>query len=190
LTPAFTFIIGVLAFRQPMKVAQGVGLIIGFIGTVLLIIVNSKGQFSLNEYAFLVLIATICYGTNVNLVKTKLSDISFFHLSSVTVAIAGFSALILILISGSSAHLIQNSFEHPWSFGAMFLLGAMGTASSQLIFNNLLSITTPVFASAITYFIPIVAIFWGLLDGETLSFGQLIGMALVVGGVFILNKNK
>ena len=190
LTPASTFIIGIEAFRQPMRAMQAVGLVVGFLGTALLIMVNSSGELSLNEYAFLVLLATMCYGTNVNLVKTKLIDVPTFYLSAVTVAIAGMSSLALMLWNGSFPHLIQNSYEHPWSFGAMFLLGAMGTALSQLVFNALLQLTTPVFASAITYFIPIVAIFWGLLDGEYLSIVQIVGMGLVIGGIYILNKNK
>ena len=190
LTPAFTFIIGILLFRQPMRAMQALGLIVGFVGTSLLILVNSKGQFSLNAFALLVLIATMCYGTNVNLVKTRLSDIPSFHLTAITVAIAGLSSVFFLLWSGSFPHLIQNSFDHPWSFGAMFLLGAMGTALSQLVFNNMLQITTPVFASAITYFIPIVALMWGLLDGESLSSPQVLGMVLVIVGIYILNKNK
>ncbi len=190
LTPATTFIVGILAFRQPMRSMQALGLIVGFIGTALLIMVNSSGELSLNEYAFLVLLATICYGTNVNLVKTKLIDIPTFQLSAITVAIAGMSSLLLMIWNGSFPHLLQNGMEHPWSFGAMFLLGVMGTALAQMVFNNLLQLTTPVFASAITYFIPIVAIFWGVLDGELLSLPQILGMVLVIGGIYILNKNK
>ncbi len=188
LTPAFTFVIGILAFRQPLMKMQILGLAIGFVGSALLILFNTKGELSINHYAFLVMAATFCYGTNVNLVKYKLSEIKSIHLSTVTVAIAGLTAIIYLLFSGSVPHIYQNAVEHPWAFGAIFLLGAMGTALAQVVFNNMLSLTSSVFASSITYFIPIVALMWGLLDGEVLSYWHFLGMAFIIGGVFILNK--
>jgi drug/metabolite transporter (DMT)-like permease len=190
LTPAFTFGVGILAFRQPLKKMQSLGLFVGFLGSLILIMVNSKGGFSVNEYAFLVLAATFCYGTNVNLVKYKLSEIKSIHISTVTVAIAGISAMIYLLFSGSVPSIYANALVHPWSFGAMVLLGAMGTAMAQIVFNNMLTLTTSVLASSITYFIPIVAVLWGVWDGEILVAWHYLGMVFIIGGVLILNKNK
>lgn len=190
LTPAFTFIIGILMFRQPFIKLQMLGLVIGFLGSSLLILVNAKGQLSFNHYTLLVLLASMCYGTNVNLVKQKLADVKSIHLSTFTVAIAGLSGLAYLIISGTMPHLISTAITQPYAFGAMFLLGAMGTAFAQIIFNHLLSITSSVFASAITYFIPIVALFWGILDGEQLSMWHFVGMGCIIGGIFILNKFK
>lgn len=190
LTPAFTFLIGILLYRQPVLKMQVLGLILGFFGSVLLIIINTKGQLSLNHYAFLVLGATLCYGTNVNLVKYTLSDIKPIHLSSVTVAFTGVFALIYLIFSHSFGHLFELVSVNPRAVGAACLLGMMGTAAAQVVFNKMLSYTTSVFASAITYFIPIVALFWGIIDGEVLSVWHFVGMGLIIGGVFILNKNK
>jgi drug/metabolite transporter (DMT)-like permease len=190
LTPAFTFVVGILAFQQPLKKMQSLGLFVGFLGSLILIMVNSKGEFSLNEYAFLVLGATLCYGTNVNLIKQKLSDVKSIHLSSVTVAVAGIAAAIYLLFSGSVPTIYANAQVHPWAFGAIVLLGAMGTAFAQVVFNNMLTLTTSVFASSITYFIPIVAVLWGVYDGEVLVFLHYVGMVFIIGGILILNKNK
>jgi drug/metabolite transporter (DMT)-like permease len=190
LTPAFTFVVGILAFQQPLKKMQSLGLFVGFLGSLILIMVNSKGEFSLNEYAFLVLGATLCYGTNVNLIKQKLSDVKSIHLSSVTVAVAGIFALVYLLVSGSIPTIYANAQIHPWAFGAIVLLGAMGTAFAQVVFNNMLTLTTSVFASSITYFIPIVAVLWGVYDGEVLVFLHYVGMVFIIGGILILNKNK
>jgi drug/metabolite transporter (DMT)-like permease len=190
LTPAFTFIIGILLYRQPVLKMQVLGLILGFLGSVLLIIINTKGQLSLNHYAFLVLGATLCYGTNVNLVKYTLSDIKPIHLSSVTVAFTGLFAIIYLLFSQSFTHLSAVMQSNPRALGAVGLLGVMGTAASQIVFNKMLSYTSSVFASAITYFIPIVALFWGIVDGEVLSLWHFVGMGLIIGGIFILNKSK
>lgn len=190
LTPAFTFVVGIMLYRQPVLKKQILGLVVGFLGSTLLIIINTKGQLSLNHYAFLVLAATFCYGTNVNLVKYTLSDIKSIHLSCVTVAFTGLFALIYLIFSQSFGHISEVIQTNPRAFGATCLLGIMGTAASQVVFNTMLSYTTSVFASAITYFIPIVALFWGIVDGEVLSIWHFVGMGLIIGGVFILNKNK
>lgn len=188
LTPAFTFIVGIMVFQQPVKGMQILGLLIGFIGSTMLILVNSKGEFSLNHYALLTLLATFLYGVNVNLVKNKLAGVKSGHISAVAVSAAGVAALIYLIFSGNIPHIYQNGLEHPWAFGAIILLGAMGTAFSTIIFNNMLTMTTSVFASAITYFIPIVGILWGVLDGEVLVFWHYLGMLFIVGGVIILNR--
>jgi len=188
LTPAFTFIVGIAAFRQPINKMQIVGLFTGFIGSVMLILVNSKGEFSLNVYALLILAATLCYGINVNIVKNKLSSVKSIHLSTVAVAVAGITAGIFLLFSGSFTHIYENTIQHPWSLGAIILLGVMSTALAQVVFNYMLTFTTSVFASSITYFIPIVAVLWGVWDGEVLLFWHYLGMGFIIGGILILNK--
>jgi drug/metabolite transporter (DMT)-like permease len=188
LTPAFTFVVGILAFQQPMKRAQALGLMVGFAGSVMLILVNSKGEFSLNRYAFLILAATVCYGINVNMVKNKLGEVKSIHMSTVAVAVAGMVAAAWLLFSGSLPHVAQNAREHPWAFGAALLLGAMGTALAQVVFNYMLTLTSSVFASSITYFIPIVAVLWGVWDGEVLVFWHYLGMVFIIGGILILNR--
>ena len=75
-----------------------------------------------------------------------------------------------------------------WSLGAVGLLGIMGTAIALVLFNKLVQITNPVFASSVTYLIPIVALVWGLIDGEKLFIGQIAGMVLILAGVFIANR--
>ncbi len=190
LTPAFTFLVGVVAFQQPLKKMQIVGLLIGFVGSTMLILVNPKGEFSINHYALLILLATLLYGINVNLVKNKLSGIRPGHVSALAVCASGTAAILYLLGSGSIPHIYQNSIEHPWALGAMVLLGAMGTAFATLIFNYMLAHTTSVFASAITYFIPIVGVMWGVWDGEVLVLQHYLGMLLIIGGVLILNRFK
>ncbi len=190
LTPAFTFLVGIFAFGQAANRRQILGLFIGFLGTLLLILVNPKGGFSINAYALLILAATMLYGTNVNMVKTKLGGLKPIHISALAVSASGITAVVYLLASNSVPHIYENARLHPWAFGAMILLGAMGTAAATLVFNYLLTFTTPVFASAITYFIPIVGVLWGIWDGESLAIQHYIGMLLIIGGVVILNKKR
>ena len=86
-------------------------------------------------------------------------------------------------------HLAQGGAAY-WSIGYIVLLGVMGTAIALIIFNHVVRLTDPVFTSSVTYFIPIIAVIWGLLDGETLVLMHFIGMAFIVVGVYIANRKS
>jgi drug/metabolite transporter (DMT)-like permease len=187
LTPASTFLVGIAAFRQPISKMQILGLFTGFIGSVILILVNSKGEFNINEYALLILAATLCYGLNVNLLKYKLSGVKSIHLSFVAVSVAGLLAGI-ILLSGDTQHVVAVAKANPLALGWVILLGVMSTALAQAVFNYMLTLTSSVFASSITYFIPIVAVLWGVWDGEILLLWHYLGMLFIIGGILILNR--
>ena len=76
------------------------------------------------------------------------------------------------------------------AFGYIFILGVLGTAIALVLFNQLVKLTSPVFTSFVTYIIPIVAVIWGVLDGENLLLGHYIGMATIIAGVFVANKKS
>jgi drug/metabolite transporter (DMT)-like permease len=79
--------------------------------------------------------------------------------------------------------------EGAWkAFGFVIILALMSTAVANLLFYKLLKISSPLFASSVTYVMPIVSVMWGLLDGENLLMGHFIGMALILGGVFLANR--
>lgn len=190
LTPACTFLIGILLYRQPVRYLQILGLLVGFAGSALLILTSAQGGFSLNIHALLIVAATVCYGLNVNMVKKMLAGVPAIPFSMVAVSVAGVSALVYLLLSGGWRHIGEHAVVHPWAFGAIVLLGAMGTAMSQVVFNYMLTLTSSVFASSITYFIPIVAVMWGVLDGEVLRWPHFVGMGCIIGGILLLNKAK
>jgi drug/metabolite transporter (DMT)-like permease len=187
LTPAFTFLVGVFFYKQKSKMMQIVGLTIGFIGSALLIFINPKGEISINFSAFYVVIATIFYGINVNMVKRYLPNVKALHLTSVAVTASGLLAL-PYLLSTDWLTVLQTVPKGKESFVASVALGVISTAFAQFIFNRMLQFSTAVFASSITYFIPIVAVMWGVLDGEILLPLHFLGMACIIGGILILNK--
>lgn len=166
---------------------QIVGLSIGFIGSAFLIFINAKGEIALNSYAFYVVAATICYGINVNMVKRHLPDIKPIHLTSVAVSVSGLLAL-PYLFTTDWLSILQNAPKGKESLMAIITLGVVGTAFAQFIFNRMLQYSTAVFASSITYFIPIVAVMWGVSDGEVLLPLHFLGISCIIGGILILNK--
>ena len=171
---------------SPLKI---VGLLLGFAGSATLILVNASGGLDLNTWALFVVVATLCYGINLNIVKNYLQEIKPLHLSTVTVAIAGVFGFIYMLSTNWYYTFTTAPFGKS-AMLAMVTLGLLGTAAAQIVFNRMLLMSSAIFASSITYFIPIVAILWGVLDGEGFNFWQFLGLLMIIGGIVILNKFK
>jgi len=191
LTPIFTLIIGGLFFSQKFTKGNYIGIALAFIGTTVLLMAGSDGSLgAVNFYAFFIVLATICYGTNLNVIKQYLADLNAVVITSVSVLLVGpFAGIYLLTVTDFDQKLVEVDGALA-AFGYVCLLGIMGTALALMIFNKLVQITTPIFSSTVTYLIPIVALAWGIWDGETLNNGQLIGIATILLGVFITNRKK
>lgn len=187
LTPLFTFTIGLLFFKTKFKWLQALGLTVGLIGALGLITSGKDLSFSsINSYALLIILATTFYGININTIKAKLSHLSGVQITSLSFFFTGPAALIYLLTTD-----FQPVFEVPnWPihFLALAALGIVGTALAMLLMNSLIRHITAVFASSVTYIIPIFAIFWGVVDGENISLFQVICMSFILGGVYLINK--
>ncbi len=191
ITPIFTILVALIVYKQKQLPKVFVGILVGFVGTAILITAGKGSVLSnINFYAFFVVLATICYGINLNLIKHHLE-----HLHPVTVTSAS------LLFVGPAAAIYLFGFTDYWSrlttvdgmWTATFyvsLLGILGTSIALILFNKVLQITDPLFASSVTYLIPIVAVVWGVIDGETLYLMHYIGMVAVGIGVYIANSNR
>lgn len=191
LTPIWTMIIGAMFFSQRFRGLAIVGTLIGFGGTLILIMANAENTIgSISGYSLLVVLATLLYGSNLNLIKYKIPHLRSLTITVVSVMLLGPFALIYLL--GFTEFLPKLlSVEGAWrSFGYVAILGLMSTAVATVIFNKLIKTTSPLFSSSVTYFIPIVAVMWGMFDGEHLYLGHYIGMIAIVGGVYLANRKK
>ncbi|HEY0656179.1 MAG TPA: DMT family transporter, partial [Chryseosolibacter sp.] len=186
LTPICTLLIGVLLFKQPFRSQSLLGIIIGLVGTVILIFANYGGKVGgLNLLALLVIVACILYAMNLNFVKYKISDLPALTITSVSILLISPAALSYLL---TFTDFITKVTTHPQALqalGYIILLGAMSTSVATILFNHLVKISNPLFTSSVTYIIPIVAVGWGLLDGEQLLLGHFIGMVAIIGGVYL-----
>ena len=188
LVPLNTVIIGAIVFKIASSKKQIIGVVVGLIGTYLLI----NGGTELNPdqnylYAGLVILCSFLYGFNVNIIKKYLNDIP-----AVTIAVGHFSvifipALIIFSFSGFNADQMYDPITLK-SIGYVLILSAFGTALAKVLFNKLVQISTAVFASSVTYSLLIVSLFWGILDGELFSFNQLMATALIVLGVLLSSR--
>ena len=187
LTPLNTLIIGGLAFGLSFKRTQVFGVIIGLIGTILLIVNGAINHPNQNYwYTILVLVASICYATNVNLLKKHLSDVKPLSISTGNFLVMLVPALI-VLFSTDFLSVVENA-EVQNSMIYIIILGVIGTGIANIIFFKLIQISSPVFATSVTYLIPIVAFFWGLLDNEMLTPIQFIGAFIILIGVYLSSK--
>lgn len=187
LTPLNTLVIGFLSFGLIFKRSQIYGVIIGFIGSILFVFNGAIHHPEQNYYfSIFVIIASICYALNVNLVKRYLSDLSPLSITTGNFAVMILPALFILAFSGIGKTISIESTQHSIFF--ILLLGIVGTGIANIIFFKLIQISTPVFATSVTYLIPIVAFFWGLLDNEMLTPVQFLGAFIILIGVYLSSK--
>jgi drug/metabolite transporter (DMT)-like permease len=174
-----------LMFAQRTNSQTLAGIFIGLAGCTILILTGQEpGLNNISWYALLVVAATIFYGANLNIIKFRIHDLTSRTISSVSLLIVGPAALSYLLLFTPFIENVQQAQALP-SLGAVALLGILGTAIALILFNQLVKLTSPVFTSSVTYLIPMVAVFWGILDGETLRAGHYIGLALIIFGVYL-----
>lgn len=188
LTPLNTLIIGALIFGFTFKRHQVIGVLIGFTGTALLIFKGAELNPSQNYiFAALPIISSIGYAFNVNIIKKHLSDLSALALTVGNFVLIIIPAFIVLWYSDFFQTITYNETTNL-SLLYVSILAIFGTAFAKTLFNKLIQISSPLFATSVTYLIPIIAVFWGLLDHENLSLIQLIGGVIILAGVYLANK--
>lgn len=187
LTPLCVLIVGAVFFRQQITMKSSIGLAIGFAGTLLLILSGDGKVGGINYYALLVVLASLCYGFNLNIIKEYLSDVRPAAITSVSLLFVGpLSLIYLLFFSDFATNVVEVGVG--WPLIAIILLGVVGTTVALVLFNKLVQMQSAVFASLVTYLIPVVAVFWGLLDGENLTLLHFIGMSAILCGVYVANR--
>jgi len=191
LVPLNTVLIGTAVFKIVSTKRQILGVVIGFIGTALLILKGAELNPSQNYYyAGFVLISGVMYATNVNIIKRHLQGVKAISLTVGHYVIIFIPGLIILLLSGFFSSV---TFENPKfmeSLCYVIILSVFGTALAKVLFNTLVQMVTPVFASSVTYLMPIVALMWGVLDGEEFSVLQGFATIIILIGIYLANKKK
>ena len=186
LTPVFTFVFSIFLFKKTYKINHVAGLLLGLASAVLLIVERSDSALTLNAYAGLIVIATICYGLNINIVKQHMGQVSPIALSSVSVSIAGLLAFFFIFLPRMGNYEMTDNRWIP--LAALVTLGVFSTAIAQIFYYKLIHENSPLFASSTTYIMPIVAVMWGLLDGEAFHFIHVLSIVGILTAVVLIRK--
>ncbi|MDI1324277.1 MAG: DMT family transporter [Algoriphagus sp.] len=194
LTPLFVVIIGALFFKSKITRRNAFGLVIAFIGVLILITLKEGSGLNsftgINAYAFFVILACICYGFNLHLIKSRFDSLKSIEITAISLLMVLPLALVYLMAGTEFSYKLVSHEGALKALGFVTLLGVMGTAIALILFNIMVKTASPIFASSVTYLIPVVAIFWGVLDGEVLLFGHYIGIAAVILGVWVGNRKK
>jgi len=189
LTPLNTLIIGYFLFKMIFTKKQMLGIIIGLLGTLLLIVSGANLNPEQNYwFSIFVIIASICYAFNVNIIKTQLKTLSPISIAVGNFIVIFIPALLVLSCTNFFSSEILLAPKTKTALGYVVILSIFGTGIAKIMFNKLVHISTPIFASSVTYTIPIIALFWGVLDGEKMNFTQIIAAVIILIGVFLANR--
>lgn len=187
LTPLFTLFVGILFYRNRAGWMSIAGLIMGLIGAVGLMWNGDMNVFrGINVFALFIVAATICYGINVNEIKFKLADLSSLEITSLAFLFTGPIAGIYLLFTDFTP--VTETPDYLLNLVYIALLALFSSVIAVLIFNHLIKYTTTLFATSVTYVIPLFAIMWGVIDGESIRLVQLIWITVILLGVYLVNK--
>ncbi len=191
IVPINTIVFGFLAFKMHSSKRQVLGVLTGFAGTFLLITNGASINPNQNYwYAFLVIIATVMYAFSINIIKRHLQNVSPIAIAVGNFAIIIIPAFIVLIFSGFFTSQVIQGPDFTISLFYIFLLSLFGTAIAKVLFNNLVQISTPIFASSVAYIMPIIAVSWGFLDGESFGFWQGVATVIILLGVYLANSKR
>ena len=186
LTPLFALLVAVVFIGVKFNKLKVYGVIVGLLGAFFLI-VGQELNFDI-KYTSLAVLAAVCYGINVNIIKQKLNDYPPRLVAALPLAIISIIGIGVMLYLGFDVS--WNQEQDVKSLVAILLLAVVGTSLSLVIFNRLIQQTNTVFATSVTYLIPIVALFWGFLANETISTNQMIGLGFILIAIWLIRKDK
>jgi drug/metabolite transporter (DMT)-like permease len=191
LTPLFTLLLGVIFFKAKTKWINALGIVIGFVGAIGLLMTGKSEDMNNNLlFGLYVVLATICYALSVNIIKRHLNEVNSITATVWALLFIGpVAAVYLFGFTDFTADIALN----PKAMEALAYIGVLaifGTAISVIIFNVLIRNTNALFASSVTYLIPVVAMGWGLFEKESLELAHLLWIIIILMGVFLVNKKE
>jgi drug/metabolite transporter (DMT)-like permease len=188
LTPLFVILVGALFFKLVVSTQKILGVLIGLIGSGILIYANIKGH-KIGDLVYIgfIIIATFLYGLNVNMVIKKLNGVPSLHIAAIAFSILIVPSLIILYCTGYFSLPLAET-KYAVATTSAIVLGVLGTALASILFYTLLKRAGGIFASTVTYGIPFVAIAWGLVNHENITIFHFAGLIVILGGVYLANK--
>lgn len=189
LVPLFTLLIGLIWFKFKIGLPAIVGILLGLGGTIYLLTPNLNLQGANMTFGIYPILATICYGLSINIISSKLQHLDSISITLLSLLFVGLPATFVIL-AGDFVEIMKSDPDAWKSLGYIAILGVVGTSLAVIIFNQLIKRAGSLFSASVTYAIPVVALVWGVVDGEELGARHVIGMLAIIGGVYIINMRQ
>lgn len=191
LTPLLTIIFGLLFFRIDILKKQYFGVGIGLLGSIGLVWGGLQTASNINPiYTLLILAASCCYAINIHFIKIHLAQVGVMAITLGNFVFMAPAALVVLICSD---FFTPQTLSHPEIYpaiGYITILALAGSAFAKYLFNKFVKITSAVFASSVTYTLPVVALFWGVYDGEVITKFQLLSTAVILVGVYLSHTKK
>lgn len=188
LTPLMTLLVGYVVFKSAFGASKISGVLIGLAGAVLLIWFGRENGTVTNAwFALLIVVGTICYGISSNTVGRNLTGVDAISIGTAAFTILLIPSLIALVVTGVPDVVVTYPFGWQ-AFGLIALLALASTVVASLLFYKLVHMTNPIFASSVSYLIPVVALFWGIADGEPVTLLSLFGFSLILAGVYLVRR--
>ncbi len=188
LSPLFTLLVGVAVFGVRLKAVNLLGVLLGLAGALGTIAFGHRaGPAAWNVFALLPILGTICYGISGNIVKHRLYMLPATAVAALAISIVGPLGLAGIVATGLP-HTLATSPRAWHALGYVAILAVFGTGMALILWNQLIKLTSAVWAASVTYIMPVVAIGWGVLDGEAVLPMQLLMVGVILLGVYLVNK--
>ncbi len=188
MTPVFTVLISVFIFKERYKLINYIGMIIGLLAAIGLIMYKSGGEFSIGVYGLLIVLAAMLYASNLNLFKYKLSHVPSMTIASCALILAAPVSAIILVYFGTFSRMGQPSAIEPLLY--LLVLGVFATGAALILFNIMLKYASPMFAGSITYVIPLVSTFIGILDGEMTNQWTWILTLVLLLSLYLVSKKR
>ena len=188
LTPIFTLFLGIYFFKIKPSTLNIAGVLLGFLGAILLYFSEMSNLHTINFSVLLVVVACLFYGVSVNVIRKYLAEMNPIDISAMAFLYVGpFAGYYVFSTDFVEIASTKNGLS---SLGYVTILAILGTSFSVVLFNKLIKDTSAIFAASVTYLIPIVAILWGVLENEPIKYEHYIGVCIILCGVYLVNKKK
>ncbi len=189
LVPVFVLVLGLAFYRIKTNAIQVTGVFLGLLGAIVLITKDNLFIFTaINKYTFLIILATLCYAVNMNQVNRYLKHLKGSEITAFAFLFIGPVAGIILLFGDYSKAALSDTML--FDLLCVFILGIFGSAIAVIIINYIITKIGAMFASSVTYIIPVIAVFFGIIDGEDVGFLHFIAGIIVLLGVYLVNKKK
>ena len=192
ITPLFTLLFGVVLFKQKTNFRAVIGVVVGLIGASSLIILSTGDNIFSSSilYALFPVLGSACYALNINIIKTYLKDIPALKITSWSFIFIGPIAGLFLFFQTDFVNNLINNDPNYLNFIFINILGILGSGLAFWVFNLLIKETSSVFASSVTYLIPVVAIFWGVIDGESFGIVQFYLCLVIFCGIYLIKSKS
>jgi drug/metabolite transporter (DMT)-like permease len=182
--PLFAAAFGARLLGERLSAARLGGLALGIIGVAVMV---GWGPMALDLAGALsvlaMLVASGSYASAGIYTKLRLKGVSTYSLAFGQQV----GALVWLLVPGVA--LAPRHAVPAAAWGSLFALGALSTGVAYLLFFRLLERVGPTKTATVTYLIPFVGMLAGwLVLGEPLTGGMLMGLALVLCSVVLVNE--